>query len=68
MLGRLGIGVTAGALSSGAQATGTALVPLHREIVAAVNRSAVVVPDETDWRVLGEGAWLWVVATDGATA
>jgi transposase len=68
LLGRLGIAVTAGALSSGAQSTGTALVPLHREIVAAVNRSAVVVPDETGWRVLGEGAWLWVVTTDGATA
>jgi transposase len=68
LLGRLGIRVTAGALSSGAQSTGTALVPLHREIVAAVKRSAVVVPDETGWRVCGEGAWLWVVTTDGATA
>ena len=68
LLGRLGIPVTAGALSSGAQSTGTALVPVHREIVAAINRSAVVVPDETGWHVCGEGAWLWVVTTDGATA
>jgi transposase len=68
VLGRLGVPVTAGALSSGAQSTGTALVPLHQEIVATINRSAVVVPDETGWRVGGEGAWLWVVTTEGATA
>jgi transposase len=36
--------------------------------VARVNRSAVVVPDQTGWHVQGEGAWLWVVTTDGATA
>jgi len=67
-LGRLGVPVTAGALSSGAQSTGAALVPVHQEIVATINRSAMVVPDETGWRVGGEGAWLWVVTTEGATA
>lgn len=68
LLGRLGVPVTAGALSSGAQSTGTALVPLYRQIVDKVNDAAMVVPDETGWRVGGEGAWLWVVTSEGATA
>jgi transposase len=68
VLGRLGVPVTAGALSSGAQRTGTALVPLHQEIVAKVNASSMVVPDETGWRVGGEKAWLWVVTSKEATA
>lgn len=67
-LGRLGVPVTAGALSSGAQSTGTALIALHQEIVAKVNEAPMVVPDETGWRVSGEGAWLWVVTTECATA
>jgi hypothetical protein len=60
--------VSAGALSSGAQVTGTAVVPLHQEIVATLNRSSVVVPDETGWRVGGEGAWLWVLTSRDTTA
>jgi len=65
VLGHLGVPVTAGALSSGAQATGTALAPLYGEIVARINDAPVVVPDETGWRVGGEGAWLWVATTEG---
>jgi len=68
VLGHLGVPVTAGALSSGAQSTGTDLVPVHQEIVATLNDSPVVVPDETGWRVGGEGAWLWVVTNNQATA
>lgn len=68
VLGHLGVRVSAGALSSGAQSTGTALVPLHQEIVERVNDSAMVVPDETGWKVGGEGAWLWVVTSKEATA
>ena len=68
VLGHLGVPVTAGALSSGAQSTGADLVAVHREIVATLNDAAVVVPDETGWRVGGEGAWLWVVTNDRATA
>ncbi|MGH8997385.1 MAG: IS66 family transposase [Acidimicrobiales bacterium] len=68
VLRHLGVPVTAGALSSGAQSTGTALVPLHQEIVATVNRSAMVVADETGWRVCGERAWLWVTTSREATA
>ncbi|MGH8922032.1 MAG: IS66 family transposase, partial [Actinomycetes bacterium] len=67
LLGRLGIGVTAGALCSGAQSTSTALVPVHGEIVRRVNASSVVTADETGWRVGGRSAWLWVVVAEGLT-
>jgi transposase len=68
VLGHMGVPVTAGALSSGAQSTGTDLVPVHQEIVDMLNDVGVVVPEETGWRVGGEGAWLWVVTNDRATA
>lgn len=68
LLGRLGIGVTAGALCQAAQSTGTSLVPVHAEILRRANASPVVTADETGWRVDGSSAWLWVVATEGVTA
>jgi len=37
-------------------------------IVKAVNDSPMIVPDESGWRVGGEGAWLWTAATPAATA
>lgn len=40
---------------------------MQNSIVAAVNRSEMIVPDESGWRVGGEGAWLWTAATTGAT-
>jgi len=68
LLGRLGIGVTAGALSSGAQTTGTALVPVHREIVRRVNDAPMVVMDESGWKVEARNAWLWAATAEGVTA
>jgi transposase len=68
VLGGLGVPVTAGALSSGAQSTGRALAPTTKEIVAKVASSDVVVMDETGWRISGWGAWLWVATTPGYTA
>ena len=67
LLARLGVNLTAGAISQGAQSTSTALVPVQDSIVKAVNDSTMIVPDESGWRVGGEGAWLWVAATPGAT-
>jgi transposase len=67
LLARLGINVTAGALCSAAQSTGTALVPVHAEIVRHVNDAEMVVMDETGWRVGGHGAWLWVATSTDAT-
>ena len=67
-LGRLGFGVTAGALCSGAQRTGTALVPVHAEICRRINAAPAVVMDETGWREGGRGVWLWAATTPEATA
>lgn len=68
LLSRLGVPVTAGALSQGAQATGSDLVPVQAEIEARLNASPVLVPDESGWRVEGRGAWLWAASCVEATA
>lgn len=68
LLARLGVNVSAGALCQAAQSSATDLVPVQASIVKAVNDSSMIVPDETGWRVGGEGAWLWVAATPTATA
>ena len=68
LLGRLGIDVTAGALCSAAQTTGTDLVAVHAEIRRRVNQAPMVVMDETGWRVGGYGAWVWTATTTEATA
>ncbi len=67
LLGRLGIGVTAGAICSSSASTGTDLVPTHNAILKHVGSAPAVTMDETGWRIGGEGAWLWVAATDDAT-
>ena len=68
LLGRLGVSVTAGALCQAAQSSSTALVPVQNSIVAKLNEQRMIVPDETGWRVGGEGAWLWTAASPVATA
>ncbi len=67
LLGRMGVGVTAGAICSSSASTGTDLVPTHNAIKAHVASAPAVVMDETGWRIGGRGAWLWVAATDDAT-
>ena len=68
LLGRLGVSVSAGALCQAAQSTSTALVPVQHSIVAKLNSQRMIVPDETGWRVGGEGAWLWTATSEVATA
>lgn len=68
VLSHLGVPVTAGALSAGAQATGSDLVPVQHAIVKRINDAPMVVMDETGWRVEGTGAWLWVATSKDATA
>jgi len=68
VLGRLGVEVTAGALSQAAQSMGRDLVPVQSEIIRRLNLAPVVTADETGWRVGGDGAWLWVVTGGGLTA
>lgn len=67
LLARLGIEVTAGALSQAAQSTGGDLVPVHAQLLERVNAAPMVVMDETGWRVGGDGAWLWVATTEHLT-
>lgn len=67
LLARLGVNVTAGALSSASQTTGTALVPVHADLVARANKSSAVTMDETGWRIGGRNAWLWVATTSDVT-
>jgi len=67
LLARLGINVTAGAICSSLASAGTDLVPTHQAIKAHVASSPAVTMDETGWRIGGEGAWLWVAATEDAT-
>lgn len=68
LLGHLGVPVTAGAICTASQSTGTDLVPIQTAIVEKVNDSSMVVMDETGWRVGGDGAWLWVATSKDATA
>jgi hypothetical protein len=68
LLGRLGINVSAGALCQSAQSTSATLVPVQSSIESKVNEQAMVVPDESGWRVGGESAWLFTAATKAATA
>lgn len=68
LLGRLGIEVTAGAICSASQTMGSSLVPVKEVIIERVNASPTVTMDETGWRVEGLSSWLWVAATEDATA
>lgn len=67
VLARLGLDVTAGALCTAAQTTGTALEPVHADLVRRANAAPVVTMDETGWRIGGLGAWLWVATSDTVT-
>jgi transposase len=68
VVSHLGVLVTAGALCSGAQTTGTDLVPTQNKIIEHLNGSSMVVMDETGWRVEALSAWLWVATSREATA
>lgn len=68
VLHRFGVPVTAGALCSGAQRTGAALVPVHAEIRRRIGSGPMVVMDETGWRVGGRRKWLWTATCPDATA
>ena len=67
LLARMGVSVTPGAIASSSASTGTDLVPTHAAIKVHVGSAPAVTMDETGWRIAGQGAWLWVAATDDAT-
>lgn len=63
-----GLPVARAALCRAAASTAVDLVPTQNAIETAVNTSAMVVADETGWKVAGRKAWLWVATSRTATA
>ena len=55
VLGRLGVVISPGALSSSAQVAGTDLVPTDAAIRTVLATSPQVTMDETGWRINGNG-------------
>lgn len=64
---RLGLTVTAGALCQAGHTTSTALVPVTAAIRQRINDAAMVVMDETGWRVTAQPAWVWIATTADVT-
>ena len=63
-----GLSVTRSACCQAVLRAGRRGAGTYDAIVAAVQASPAVVPDETGWRVGGGGAWLHVAATPAAVA
>jgi transposase len=64
---RLGLAVTAGAICQAAQSASASLVPVTTEIRTRINEAAMVVMDETGWRIDGDNAWVWIATTEDLT-
>jgi transposase len=64
---RFGLAVTPSALVRALHRAAAKGQPTYAALCETVRRSAVVVPDETGWKVRGVLYWLWVFATATAT-
>jgi transposase len=64
---RFGLTVTAGALVRAVHRAAAKGQPTYAALCETVRTSAVVVPDETGWKVRGLLYWLWVFATATTT-
>lgn len=62
-----GLAITAGGLAQALHRLGARASPTYDALVRAVQRSPVVAPDETGWKVGGRLWWLWVFATRTVT-
>jgi len=60
---RFGLSVTRGALVRGLHRVAATAAPTYTALCDTVNTSAMVVADETGWRVHAELQWLWVFTT-----
>lgn len=59
--------VSRSALCRAVQRLAKAAEPSYDKLVANVQRSQVVYPDETGWRIGGQSSWLWAFVTSGQT-
>ena len=62
-----GLAITAGGLAQALHRLGARASPTYHALVRAVQRSPVVAPDETGWKVGGRLWWLWVFVTRTVT-
>ena len=62
-----GLAITAGGLAQALHRLGARASPTYDALVRAVQRSPVVAPDETGWKVGGRLWWLWVFVTQTVT-
>jgi transposase len=62
-----GLTVTAGGLVHALHRAARHAAPTYAALLETVRHSAMVVPDETGWRVGAALQWLWVAATPNAT-
>jgi transposase len=62
-----GLTITAGGLAQALHRLGARASPTYQALVRAVQRSPVVAPDETGWKVGGRLWWLWVFVTRTVT-
>ena len=62
-----GLRITTGGLVHALHRAGRQATPTYAALIEAVRASAVVVPDETGWRVAAQLQWLWVFATPATT-
>ena len=62
-----GLTITAGGLAQALHRLGARASPTYHALVHAVQRSPVVAPDETGWKVGGRLWWLWVFVTRTVT-
>ena len=62
-----GLRVSRSALARSLLRLGRKAAPTYTNLIEQVRGSPVVSPDETGWRIGGDKAWLWTVATPDTT-
>ncbi len=62
-----GLAITPGGLAQALHRVAARASPTYQALVRAVQRSPVVAPDETGWKVGGHLWWLWVFVTRRVT-
>jgi transposase len=62
-----GLAITPGGLAQALHRLGARASPTYDALIRAVQRSPVVAPDETGWKVGGRLWWLWVFVTQTVT-